>query len=72
MSEQGELFGATVASPWCIYEGACARKGRAEVGAWRQEGPDARNRPVVCLTCGRRGEESQNLRATSGNKKKPA
>ena len=63
------LFEATVASPWCLYEGVCARKGRAEVGAWRQEGPNARNRPVVCVTCGRHGEESQNLLAGPGNRR---
>jgi hypothetical protein len=70
MSEQGELFGVTVASPWCVYEPACAPRGRAEEGLWRQEGPDARNRPVTCLTCGRCGEESENLLAGLGNKKK--
>lgn len=60
--------GTLKASPWCLFEPPCAPPGRAAVGAWRQEGPDARNRPVVCVTCGRCGEESQNLRATAGNR----
>jgi hypothetical protein len=60
------LFAGTVASPWCPYEAPCARQGRAEVGDWRPMGPDARNRTVTCLTCGKSGEQSQNLKLGKG------
>lgn len=70
IASQLPLFEATVASPWCPYDGPCARRGRAEVGEWRQTAPRARNRVVRCLDCPRCGEESQNLDVTMGGKRR--
>lgn len=52
------LDASTVASPWCIYESECPRKGRCIVGAWRPV-DGSWNRDVACLSCRARGEESR-------------
>jgi hypothetical protein len=52
----------TIASPICIYDGACPRKGRCTVEPWARTAEGlSENRRVRCLTCKAHGEESRNL-----------
>ncbi len=61
MTTQIALFDAdTIASPLCMYE-HCRRKGRAVLGPPWHVSEHCVNRTIECLTCGARGEQSDNL-----------
>lgn len=46
-------------SPLCVYQGACARKGRAVLGEPEDTGGSVQ-RSIRCVTCGRTGVQSTN------------
>ena len=62
---------ATVPSPLCGYFPLCPKRGRAMLGIWVDMGGGTRNRAVVCLTCRRKGEQSENLNAGRSDRGDP-
>ena len=60
--ELGETAsGGTIPSPLCPYDRRCAWQGRAVLGPVTGDA-ECQNRDVRCLSCGRRGSQSVNLR----------